>query len=141
MSNINIGSAVRLKGDHRVMTVTGIDKDLCVVEWIIEGDRINEKKYIFSALEIVPESELERKKENDRKLFEAKLKSANADIFKKIGTTLAAIVSALALFYQASKVGDIDKNLERMLSKNQSNEKTIESIKEMPSADIEAKPK
>ncbi|TGL75429.1 hypothetical protein [Leptospira levettii] len=122
MSNINIGSAVRLKGDRRIMTVIDIVGDQCTVNWTIEGDKINEKIYNFRALESVPEMDLNREKENMQKLFDAKLRSAKTDNLKKLGTTFAAILSALALFYQAFKIGDIEKNLENLVRKNQSRE-------------------
>ncbi|TGM22029.1 hypothetical protein [Leptospira meyeri] len=115
MSNINIGTPVRLKGDHKIMTVTKITGHICGVTWTISDSQINNFDFDLTALEIVPEKEVNEERRRINKRENAKFGLTFPDQFNKIVSPSVAIISVIAIFFQTYRLKDLEDKIDSLI--------------------------
>lgn len=122
MSNISIGSVVRLKGDHKIMTaIQIIPGNICEVMWTIKDNEINTFKFELASLEVVPTSEVEEERKRYNKRENAKVGLSIPDQISKIGSPIVAALSVIAIAiqtYRLSKLEDEFTELVKLLKTN-----------------------
>lgn len=116
MSEIKIGSPVRLKGGHTIMTVTKMAGNDCTVTWTIEENKINSFAYDINALEIVPETEVEEDRNRINKRENAKVGLTIPDQINKIVSPIAALISVIVVAVQTYRLSDLEDKVDSLIS-------------------------
>ncbi|PJZ87425.1 hypothetical protein [Leptospira levettii] len=121
MVNINVGSAVRLKGGHTIMTVTKITGVTCTVTWTVEDNKINNFAFELDSLDVVPDSEVKEDRRRINKRENAKVGLSVADQINKIGSPIVALISILAIVYQTYRLKDLEDRIDNLVNSIKSN--------------------
>lgn len=116
MSEIKIGSPVRLKGGHTIMTVTQLREINCEVTWTIDEGKINTFSYLLDALEVVPDSEVLDYRKEINKRENAKVGLSIGDQISKIASPFVALLSVIVVAWQTIRLNDFEDKIDALVS-------------------------